>query len=60
MRYVEYNGKTGKKEEHEIPGEEYDKIFNPFFEAQPKDEAELYIYRDVVEELQVTTENGNT
>jgi len=51
MRYVEYNEKTGKREEHEMPGEEYDKIFNPFFEAQPKDETELYIYRDVVEEL---------
>jgi len=51
MKMWQYNESTGENEIITIANEDYDKIFTPFKQAQPENEDELDIYRDVVDEF---------
>jgi len=58
MIFPQYNKKTGKREDLVMTVAEFDKVFNPFLAAQPKNPTALSLYRDIVddfmfEELQV-------
>ena len=51
MKMMQFNESTGQNEIITIADEDYDRIFTPFKQAQPENENELDIYRDVVDEF---------
>ena len=51
MLYPKPNTKRYTMEDRPIYDENFDRAFQPFFDAQPEDEKEQYIYRDIVDEF---------
>jgi len=51
VKMMQFNESTGQNEIITIADEDYDRIFTPFKQAQPENENELDIYRDVVDEF---------
>ncbi len=51
MKWPQLNKKTGQREDIEISEAEYDEAFSPFYDAQPENLKERYIYRDIVDEF---------
>ena len=51
MKMWQFNESTGENEIITIADEDYDRIFTPFKQAQPENENELDIYRDVIDEF---------
>ena len=51
MKKVQFNELTGQNETITIPNDVYDRIFTPFKQAQPENENELDIYREVVDDV---------